>query len=55
MRHGDVGRGRMPESRWNTSENPPGTLYILTNAAGAPVDRYANESVELLRDLSISA
>jgi NTE family protein len=26
-------------------------LAILTKAAGVPVDRYANESVELLRDI----
>ena len=40
-----------PSTNWNTSENPPGTLAILTKAAGVPVDRYASESVELLRDI----
>ena len=40
-----------PSTRWNTSENPPGTLAILEKAAGVPIDRYANESVELLRDI----
>ena len=40
-----------PTTRWNTSENPPGTLAILEKAAGVPIDRYANESVELLRDI----
>jgi NTE family protein len=40
-----------PSTRWNTSENPPGTLSILMKAAGVPIDRYANESVELLRDI----
>jgi len=40
-----------PSTRWNTSENPPGTVSILMKAAGVPIDRYANESVELLRDI----
>lgn len=40
-----------PKTDWNMSENPPGTLSILTKAAGVPVDRYASESVELLRDI----
>jgi len=40
-----------PSTDWNLSENPPGTLAILTKAAGVPVDRYANESVELLKDI----
>jgi len=40
-----------PSTDWNKSENPPGTLDILTKAAGLPVDRYANESVELLKDI----
>src|SRR4030095_7567549 len=41
----------VPSTAWNRSEDPPGTLAILTKAAGVPVDRYANESVELLRDI----
>ena len=40
-----------PSTRWNTSENPPGTISILLKAAGVPIERYANESVELLRDI----
>jgi NTE family protein len=40
-----------PITQWNTSENPPGTFAILEKAAGVPIDRYANESVELLRDI----
>jgi NTE family protein len=40
-----------PSTTWNTSENPPSTLSILAKAAGLPVDRYASESVELLRDI----
>jgi len=40
-----------PSTRWNTSENPPGTVSILMKAAGVPIERYSNESVELLRDI----
>jgi len=40
-----------PSTDWNMAENPPGTLSILTKAAGVPVDRYASESVELLKDI----
>jgi NTE family protein len=41
----------LPTTPWNTSENPPGTLAILEKSIGVPIDRYANESVELLRDI----
>ena len=40
-----------PSTNWNTHESPPGSMAVLTKAAGVPVDRYANESVELLRDI----
>lgn len=40
-----------PSTSWNTSPNAPGTLAILTKAAGVPIDRYASESVELLKDI----
>jgi NTE family protein len=40
-----------PHADWNMRENPPGKLAILTKAAGVPVDRYASESVELLKDI----
>jgi NTE family protein len=41
----------VPSTSWNTFANPPGTLAILTKAAGVPIDRYASESVELLKDV----
>ena len=41
----------LPSTDWNAIEDPPGSLTILTKAAGVPIDRYANESVELLRDI----
>jgi len=41
----------LPSTNWNRSEDSPGTLSILTKAAGVPIDRYASESVELLRDI----
>ncbi|MFM0646544.1 patatin-like phospholipase family protein [Paraburkholderia bryophila] len=41
-----------PSNQWNTSEDPPGSLDILTKAAGVPIDRYSGESVELLKDIN---
>jgi NTE family protein len=46
-----VNSAAAPSNTWSRSENPPGTLSILTKAAGVPVDRYANESIELLKDI----
>ena len=40
-----------PSTSWNTSPNAPGTLAILIKAAGVPIDRYASESIELLKDI----
>jgi NTE family protein len=40
-----------PRTDWNMAENPPGMLSILTKVSGVPVDRYASESVELLKDI----
>jgi len=40
-----------PSTAWSASENPPATLSILEKAAGVPIDRYASESVELLKDI----
>jgi NTE family protein len=40
-----------PATQWNEAENPPGSLAILEKAAGVPIDRYASESVELLKDI----
>ena len=40
-----------PSTDWNTSEESPQTLTILTKAAGVPIDRYASESIELLKDI----
>jgi len=40
-----------PSSAWNASETTPGTLAILMKSAGVPIDRYATESIELLRDI----
>lgn len=39
-----------PPTRWDESENPPGTVDILLKAAGAPIDAFSYEAVELLRD-----
>jgi len=40
-----------PSTTWNGSEATPSTLAILMKSAGVPIDRYASESVELLRDI----
>jgi NTE family protein len=40
-----------PSTKWNQQENPPGSLDVLTKAAGVPIDRYASESIELLKDI----
>jgi hypothetical protein len=36
---------------WNERENSPSAASIMVKAAGVPVDRYASESIELLRDI----
>jgi NTE family protein len=40
-----------PATAWNRSEATPSSLAILMKSAGVPIDRYASESVELLRDI----
>jgi len=39
-----------PETNWDESESPPGTVDILLKAAGTPIDAFSYEAVELLRD-----
>jgi len=39
-----------PPTNWDKSESPPGTLDVLLKAAGAPIDAFSYEAVELLRD-----
>lgn len=46
-----VNSASSPSFDWNKRENSPSTVSILTKAAGVPVDRYASESIELLRDI----
>ncbi|HEY2677313.1 MAG TPA: patatin-like phospholipase family protein [Steroidobacteraceae bacterium] len=40
-----------PSTKWDQSESSPGNFTVLTKAAGVPIDRYASESIELLRDI----
>ena len=40
-----------PSTKWNKSENPPGSIDILIKAAGVPIDRYSGEMVEQLKDI----
>jgi len=46
-----VNSASSPSFDWNEKENSPGAMAIMVKAAGVPVDRYASESIELLRDI----
>jgi NTE family protein len=46
-----VNSASSPSFDWNQKENSPGAVSILVKAASVPVDRYASESIELLRDI----
>src|SRR5579862_232944 len=46
-----VNSASSPSFDWNMRESPPGTADVLVKTAGVPVDRYASESIELLRDI----
>jgi NTE family protein len=46
-----VNSASSPSFDWNEKESSPSAASILVKAAGVPVDRYANESIELLRDI----
>jgi NTE family protein len=39
-------------TRWDQSENGPGSLEVLIKASGVPIDHYSYEGVELLRDIA---
>jgi NTE family protein len=41
-----------PSTHWDESESPPGTVNIMLQAAGVPIDHYSYEAVELLKDIS---
>ena len=41
-----------PPTDWDASESPPGTVDVLLQAAGVPIDHYSYEAVELLKDIS---
>jgi NTE family protein len=41
----------IPSTKWNKSENPPGTIDVLVKSAGVPIDRYSGEMVEQLKDI----
>src|SRR6516162_3215436 len=46
-----VNSASAPSFDWNATENSPSAMSIMVKAAGVPVDRYASESIELLRDI----
>jgi NTE family protein len=41
----------IPSTKWNESENSPGTIDVLVKSAGVPIDRYSGEMVEQLKDI----
>jgi NTE family protein len=41
----------IPSTKWNKSENSPGTVDVLIKSAGVPIDRYSDEMVEQLKDI----
>jgi NTE family protein len=41
-----------PPSTWDEKESPPGTVDILLQASGVPIDHYSYEAIELLKDIS---
>ena len=40
-----------PETRWDESENAPGSIRMLIKAAGVQISAYSSDTVELLRDI----
>ena len=46
-----VNSASYPSFAWNETEKSPAAASILVKAAGVPVDRYASESIELLKDI----
>jgi NTE family protein len=40
-----------PETAWDESENAPGSIALLIQATGVPIDAYSSDTVELLRDI----
>jgi len=45
-----VNSATSPSLDWNLSDNAPGTLAILLQATGVPIDHYSHDSVGLLKD-----
>jgi NTE family protein len=41
-----------PPTKWDESEQAPGTVDVLLKAAGVPIDHYSYEAVELLKDIA---
>ena len=41
-----------PPTKWDESEAAPGTVDVLMKSAGAPIDHFSYEAVELLKDIA---
>jgi NTE family protein len=42
----------VPPTKWDKSEEPPGTASTMLKAAGTPIDQNSYENVEQLRDIA---
>jgi len=40
-----------PDTAWDVSEHAPGSIALLVQASGVPIDAYSSDTVELLRDI----
>jgi NTE family protein len=40
----------VPRTKWDETVDPPGTVDLLIQASGVPIDHYSYEAVELLKD-----
>jgi NTE family protein len=40
-----------PPTTWDESESSPGSIKVLIETTGVPIQRYSSETVELLRDI----
>jgi NTE family protein len=40
----------VPRTHWDESERAPGTVSLLVQATGVPIDHYSYEAMELLKD-----
>ena len=42
-----------PSTDWDKHESAPGTIDVLLQASGVPIDHYSYEAIDLLRDMAV--